>query len=232
MNKKYQLILLNKQNNFNVSFSVNNYIIYIFMVLLVCLIGLSSWGIFRIFKPHKKQQHIHEALNLKYNTIHLLNYLIENNTVDETILENYKTKNNYNNLIPNHLPVKGIVTRGLTNSKNQEHNGIDIAAVLNSNVQAAQEGFVVFADDVDHYGKTIIIAHPNSYFTLYSHLNSIIVHARDYVQIGQNIGLIGKSGESDAPHLHFEIWKNHIIIDPRNLIKEYKNKDVSIEKNE
>ena len=45
----------------------------------------------------------------------------------------------------------------------------------------------------------------------------------------QMIGYVGKSGESDGPHLHFEIWKNHIIIDPRTLIKEYKINDVSIE---
>lgn len=232
MNKKYQLIILNKQNNFNLSFNLNNYIIYGIIILLILLIGLSSWGMFRILKPHKNQRYIYEALNLKYNTINLLNNLIETNKIDSTLLINYQTAHDFSNLIPNHLPVKGIVTQGLTNSKNHEHNGIDIAAVLNSNVQAAQEGFVVFSDEVDHYGKTIIIAHPNSYFTLYSHLNSIKVYSRDYVQAGQNIGLVGKSRESDAPHLHFEIWKNHIIIDPRNLIKEYKNKDVSIEKNE
>ena len=231
MNKKYQLILINKKNNFNLSVNLNNYIIYGLIILLILLFGLSSWGIFRIFKPHKNQNHIHEALNLKYNTIHLLNNLVKTNKVDSTMLANYQTNHEYINLTPNHLPVEGIVTRGLTSSKHKEHNGIDIAAVLNSNVQAAQEGFVVFADKIDHYGKTIIIAHPNSYFTLYSHLNSIKVEARDYIQSGENIGTVGKSEESDAPHLHFEIWKNHIIIDPRNLIKEYKDKDVSIEKN-
>ena len=40
---------------------------------------------------------------------------------------------------------------------------------------------------------------------------------------------VGDTGESNGPHLHFEMWKNHVIIDPRNLIKEYKEKDVSIE---
>tara|TARA_B110000438_G_scaffold300411_1_gene352745 strand:- start:352 stop:1047 length:696 start_codon:yes stop_codon:yes gene_type:complete len=231
MNKKYQIIFLNKQNNFNFSFNLNDYIIYLLIVLLILLISLSSWGIFRIVKPHKQQQYIHEALNLKYNTVKLLDDLINEGKVDSTILKKYQLNGEYNNLIPNNLPVKGIVTKGLAYSKNNEHNGIDIAAILNSNVKSAQEGFVVFADEIDHYGKTIIISHPNSYFTLYSHLSSIKVKSRDYVKVNQSIGSIGRSEKSDAPHLHFEIWKNHLIIDPRNLIKEYKNKDVSIEKN-
>ena len=52
---------------------------------------------------------------------------------------------------------------------------------------------------------------------------------RDYVKSKQVIGTIGESGNSNGPHLHFEIWQNSNIIDPRSLIKEYKENDVSIE---
>jgi len=49
-----------------------------------------------------------------------------------------------------------------------------------------------------------------------------------FVEKNQIIGQVGKSENDDGPHLHFEIWHNNIIIDPRNLIEEYKLKDVSI----
>ena len=80
--------------------------------------------------------------------------------------------------------------------------------------------------DFSYY--TIIVAHPNNYFSLYSHLNGTNVKQRDYVSKGEIIGNIGESGKSDGPHLHFEIWKNSHIIDPRNLFNEYKVNDVSI----
>ena len=63
---------------------------------------------------------------------------------------------------------------------------------------------------------------------MYAHLNKNLVSSKKYVQENQIIGLAGKSGNSDGPHLHFEIWKNDNIIDPRNLIEEYRKKDVSI----
>ena len=226
MKNDFQIILLNKNSKFNLSFSLNKNIIFILIICFIALIGFSSWGIFRIIKPHKTQELIKQNISLKHNTINLLSALIKNDSIDSTMLNNYKINHNLSNLIPNNLPVKGIVTKGLENKKG--HHGIDIAATLNSNVNPAQEGLVVFAGELDHYGKTIIISHPNNYFTLYSHLSTLKVKQRDYVKIGQNIGLIGQSGKSDAPHLHFEIWKNHLIIDPRNLIKEYEEKDVSI----
>ena len=228
MKNNFQIMLLNKNSKFNLSFSLSKNIILGLMLFFILLIGFSSWGVFRIIKPHKKQELLKQNTSLKHNTINLLSKLIKDNFIDSTILNNYKINQHYSNFIPNNLPVKGIVTKGISYKKNKEHNGIDIAATLNSSIEPAQEGLVVFAGDLDNYGKTIIISHPNNYFTLYSHLSALKVKQRDYVKIGQKIGLVGQSGKSDAPHLHFEIWKNHLIIDPRNLIKEYRNKDVSI----
>ena len=56
----------------------------------------------------------------------------------------------------------------------------------------------------------------------------IYVTERQLVNQGDIIGYVGKKENDDAPHLHFEIWHNNVIIDPRNLIKEYEIKEVSI----
>jgi murein DD-endopeptidase MepM/ murein hydrolase activator NlpD len=130
--------------------------------------------------------------------------------------------------MPNNSPVDGIVTKGLNENK-EEHNGIDIAAKKNSPVFPAQEGMVIFSNILNNYGNTIIISHPNNYYTVYSHLDKSIVIERDYILTNQVIGYVGQTGNSNGPHLHFEIWKNNHILDPRDFIKEYKLKDVSIE---
>jgi len=131
------------------------------------------------------------------------------------------------NLEPASAPVQGIVTKGLVNDDNPPHNGIDIAATLNSKIIPTQKGIVLFADSLKHLGNTIIIAHPNNYFSLYSHLNKIISKQHQYVENNEIIGTIGQSGNSDGPHLHFELWQNSTILDPRDFIKEYKLRDVS-----
>ena len=228
MKSKTRFIIINESTNFHKSFIINQYSKIIISLILIILIILASWGLYRIIKPHKKQTALNQNISLKYNTINLLNHLINSGIVDSTILNEFHLNNNHNKIIPKIMPVKGIVTKGISHSNEVDHFGIDIAATLNSDIKSTQEGMVVFASDFNEYGKTVIIAHPNNYFSLYSHLNTTNVKQRDYVSAGQIIGTIGESGKSDGPHLHFEIWKNNVIIDPRELIQEYKVKDVSI----
>ena len=87
---------------------------------------------------------------------------------------------------------------------------------------------MVVSDLLNDYGNTIIISHPNGYYTVYS-LGKSIVSQRDYLSANQTIGYVGQTGNSNGPHLHFEIWKNNHILDPRDFIEEYKLKDVSVE---
>ena len=73
------------------------------------------------------------------------------------------------------------------------------------------------------------ISHSYNYFTIYSHCDLLLVDERTRVKIGDVIGTIGESGKATAPHLHFEIWHNDSIIDPRNMINKYGDFDVSTE---
>jgi len=231
--KFYRIILLNDKTQFNKSFSFGKTGLLFNFLSLVIIIFAAFFGFFRFIKPHVIQE---EYINLKNNQNNLIAYInnIQNiSDQDSTLLlQSDKISNifyHHKQLIPNNAPVNGIVTRSLIGESAHSHNGLDVAAKLNSPIYAAQEGLVVFADSLIDLGNTIIISHPNNYTTLYSHLNKIKVHARDYVKSKQVIGTIGESGNSNGPHLHFEIWQNSNIIDPRSLIKEYKENDVSIE---
>jgi murein DD-endopeptidase MepM/ murein hydrolase activator NlpD len=229
--KNYRFIILNNQTSFNKSFSFNKtQILSIYFLLLIITI-IFAFGVLKIIKPHPKQT---EFNIIKNHQINAMDFIHNMNNEDSTNLKDYKIHDYYIesiSMIPNHMPVKGIVTRGIIENQKYEHNGIDIAAKFNSSVFPAQEGLVILSDNLPHLDKTIIISHPNNYYSLYSHLNQVFVKPLEYVNIKTKIGTVGKSKESEGPHLHFEIWQNSNIIDPRSIIKEYKINDVSIKKN-
>jgi murein DD-endopeptidase MepM/ murein hydrolase activator NlpD len=86
------------------------------------------------------------------------------------------------------------------------HSGIDIAADVGDPVAAVRDGKVVYEGDRGGYGKAIIIEHSNPrQQTLYAHLSRIKVSEGDYVKRGNIIGSAGQSGNTNGPHLHFEV---------------------------
>lgn len=116
---------------------------------------------------------------------------------------------------------------------NNFHTGIDIskANAYGTPVFAAQSGTVIEANDGSTvgrgYGNHVIIKHENDYYTLYGHLSQIEVQVGQTVQMGQEIGKIGSTGNSTGPHLHFEIRKgtgNYYLMTPLDPMKFF-NKD-------
>ena len=87
---------------------------------------------------------------------------------------------------------------------------------------------MIFSGVNEDLGNTIIINHPGGFVTMYAHNDSNLVLQGDIVDKGQVIARIGETGNSQGPHLHFEIWKNTQVLDPRGIIPKYKRKDVSI----
>ena len=103
------------------------------------------------------------------------------------------------------------------------HNGIDIKADKTTVVKAAEAGVVKSIKNDPRYGLTIVIKHDNTYQTVYSNLlTSEFVVEGETVEKGQSIGTVGNSAVfeiADEPHLHFEILKDSIAIDPSIYIK-------------
>ena len=104
--------------------------------------------------------------------------------------------------------------------------GIDVAASKLSPIYAAASGLVVFSDWTMDYGYLIIITHGDDYITMYGHNEENLVEAPSRVERGQLIALLGETGDTTGPHLHFEIWKNGVPVDPVGFIVQFQDIDI------
>jgi len=127
---------------------------------------------------------------------------------------------------PNIFPVQGWISSGFGWRKNpfskkrEFHSAIDIAAPWGTEVRAAAQGKVIFTGWKDGYGLMVRIKSGYSYETVYGHFSRILVKRSSWVKKGEVIGRVGSTGQSTAPHLHFEVWRNGKTINPLNLMVE------------
>jgi murein DD-endopeptidase MepM/ murein hydrolase activator NlpD len=98
------------------------------------------------------------------------------------------------------------------------HSGIDLAAPIGSSIFAANEGTVSAGEDPSGYGLYLIVVRDSALSTLYGHLSARLVRGGETVSAGQPIGLMGSSGNSTGPHLHFEVRIRGLPVDPRPLL--------------
>lgn len=94
------------------------------------------------------------------------------------------------------------------------HHGIDIAAPTGETIRAAAGGRVVFSGMRPVYGRTVVINHGNGMASLYAHASRLLVSVGDQVTAGQEISLVGNSGNSRGSHLHFEIYQSGKTTNP------------------
>lgn len=98
------------------------------------------------------------------------------------------------------------------------HKGVDFAGNLGDEVVAVAAGVVTWAGVRPGYGKLIEISHGNGFSTRYAHNEKTLVSVGDAVTRGEPIALMGSSGRSTGPHVHFEVLKNGRQVDPLTFI--------------
>ena len=95
---------------------------------------------------------------------------------------------------------------------------MDFTAPKGTPIYAASDGKIIRADSRSTgYGKHIRIDHGFGYVTLYAHLNDYNVRRGQTVKKGDVIGYVGSTGRSQAPHLHYEVWKDKKRVNPINF---------------
>lgn len=99
------------------------------------------------------------------------------------------------------------------------HTGIDFATgEAGEDVIAVAAGVVTYAGERQGYGLTVDVNHGNGYVTRYGHAEKLLVDVGEIIKKGQTIALVGSTGRSTGPHVHFEVYKHGRVVDPASYI--------------
>lgn len=118
------------------------------------------------------------------------------------------------------IPVEGRLstpfgyTRYVNGNLSGRHRAIDLAAPEGTPIQATNDGIVVLAEELYLTGNAIYIDHGMGLFSQYAHLFELSVKVGDRVKQGDIIGLVGSTGFSTGPHLHFTFWAHNVPVNP------------------
>jgi murein DD-endopeptidase MepM/ murein hydrolase activator NlpD len=122
------------------------------------------------------------------------------------------------------MPVSGKITSryGYRNhpitGKYSMHGGIDISADKGTEIKSAYDGKITSTGYSKSYGYYVIISHNKNVETLYAHCSKIVASEGDYIKKGETVALVGSTGKSTGPHLHFEIRIGGKRIDPEWIL--------------
>jgi len=130
------------------------------------------------------------------------------------------------NLLPAGWPISGRLMSGFghrsdpLSGEGAIHTGIDISAPIGTGVKATADGIVMRANWNFGYGRCVIVDHGNGYQTLYGHLSRIDVIEGQEIRQGEVVGLVGTSGKSTGPHLHYEVHVHSTPVNPYRFLSQ------------
>jgi murein DD-endopeptidase MepM/ murein hydrolase activator NlpD len=117
-------------------------------------------------------------------------------------------------------PIEGTISDAFDESESKRHQGIDIISPLGTPIKASNSGTVIYCGNtIKGYGNLIILRHSEEFVTVYAHNHMNLVGEGDRVERGQIIGKVGQTGRASGPHLHFEIRRNNITVNPLLYLK-------------
>ncbi|MGI8560227.1 MAG: M23 family metallopeptidase [Luteimonas sp.] len=129
------------------------------------------------------------------------------------------------NATPSRYPVaKGYITSSFGGRADpfgggrQYHKGIDFDANTGDPVLSVADGVVSYSGVRSGYGNVVEVDHGNGYVTRYAHNSRLVVRVGDLVRGGQQIAKAGSTGRSTGAHVHFEVWENGRVVDPRKFL--------------
>ncbi len=122
-------------------------------------------------------------------------------------------------------PVQGKLLHGFGRYKNPELNtvlnntGIDIQIARGSEVRCIFPGVISLITYMSGFGNMVIVDHNDGYYTVYAHLDEVLVRAGEFIEGGGRVGLAGESGSLEGPKLHFEIYGKDQALNPLGWLK-------------
>lgn len=152
-------------------------------------------------------------------------------TRDELILRADRYLDTIQN-VPLGAPVPGVITSRFgqridpINNNPAYHQGVDIRGKMGAELTATADGVVIIQSSDKGNGRYILLDHGNGFRTKYAHLKKSLVSKGEAVKRGQVIGLVGNSGRSTGPHVHYEIHFDDKIVNPTKFVRiaKYLNK--------
>ena len=115
-------------------------------------------------------------------------------------------------------PVRGVLYARFGRKGKEPHDGVDLAAPAGTPVKTAGPGTVLFAGEQRAYGLIVIVEHEADLITLYAHNRDLRVKTGQRVRPGQVVATVGDSGRTSGPHLHFEVRKDGVPVDPLDFL--------------
>lgn len=126
--------------------------------------------------------------------------------------------------VPLCVPVTGSISSAFgershpTTGEADFHTGLDVAAAEGSAIHAAADGLVLDSGWHDSYGNYVLLSHSDNFSTLYAHCQRLIAQTGDVIRRGERIALVGSTGFSTGPHLHFECILDGQQVEPYQLL--------------